>query len=190
MSDPSQPMDCSLPGSCVHGISQARILEWVAIASPEDLPHPGIWRRSPALQANSDICFLGLVWTSQNIVFCNNFNGRDIVFVYVCVCGGGGLSSIFNFLNPSQYRLNGHEFEQTLGDRKKPRVLQSMWLQRVRHNLASEQQQNPSPPQFLCSSQTNDDTELNPSLSPKNHSKNGLETPVNLQLDWIFVFKF
>ena len=26
------PMDCSLPGSFVHGISQARILEWVAIS--------------------------------------------------------------------------------------------------------------------------------------------------------------
>ena len=25
------PMDCNLPGSCVHGIFQARILEWVAI---------------------------------------------------------------------------------------------------------------------------------------------------------------
>ena len=25
------PFDCSLPGSFVHGISQARILEWVAI---------------------------------------------------------------------------------------------------------------------------------------------------------------
>ena len=25
------PMDCSLPGSSVHGISQTRILEWVAI---------------------------------------------------------------------------------------------------------------------------------------------------------------
>ena len=26
------PMDCSLPGSFVHGIFQARVLEWVAIA--------------------------------------------------------------------------------------------------------------------------------------------------------------
>ena len=26
------PMDCSLPDSSVHGISQARILEWVAIS--------------------------------------------------------------------------------------------------------------------------------------------------------------
>ena len=36
------PMDCSLPGSSVHGIFQARILEWVAIPSPGDLPDPGI----------------------------------------------------------------------------------------------------------------------------------------------------
>ena len=26
------PMDCTLPGSLVHGLSQARILEWVAIS--------------------------------------------------------------------------------------------------------------------------------------------------------------
>ena len=29
---PSNPMDCSLPGSSVHGICKARVLEWVAIA--------------------------------------------------------------------------------------------------------------------------------------------------------------
>ena len=34
-------MDCSPPGSSVHGISQARTLEWVAIPPPGDLPHPG-----------------------------------------------------------------------------------------------------------------------------------------------------
>ena len=28
----SDPMDCSLPGSSIHGIFQARVLEWVAIA--------------------------------------------------------------------------------------------------------------------------------------------------------------
>ena len=32
MSDSSRPMDCSLPGSSVHGMFQARVLEWVAIA--------------------------------------------------------------------------------------------------------------------------------------------------------------
>ena len=29
---PSDPMDCSLPGSSIHGIFQARVLEWGAIA--------------------------------------------------------------------------------------------------------------------------------------------------------------
>ena len=42
-------MDCSLPGSTVYGIFQAKILEWVAIPSPGDLPDPGIEPRSPAL---------------------------------------------------------------------------------------------------------------------------------------------
>ena len=32
MSDSLQPMDCTLPGSSVHGVFQARILEWVAIS--------------------------------------------------------------------------------------------------------------------------------------------------------------
>ena len=32
VSDFSDPMDCSLPGSPVHGIFQARVLEWGAIA--------------------------------------------------------------------------------------------------------------------------------------------------------------
>ena len=41
------PMDSSLPGSSVHGILQARILEWIAIFLLE-------WRPgSPSLQADS-----------------------------------------------------------------------------------------------------------------------------------------
>ena len=39
---PCHPTDCSLPGSSVHGILQARILEWVPIPSPGDLPDPEI----------------------------------------------------------------------------------------------------------------------------------------------------
>ena len=36
------PMDCSLPGSSVHRILQAKILEWVVFPSPGHLPNPGI----------------------------------------------------------------------------------------------------------------------------------------------------
>ena len=31
----SDPMDCRLPGSSIHGIFQARVLEWVAVAFSE-----------------------------------------------------------------------------------------------------------------------------------------------------------
>ena len=46
-------VDCSPPGSSVHGILQARILDWVAFPSPGDLPDPGIKPGSPTLQADS-----------------------------------------------------------------------------------------------------------------------------------------
>ena len=35
-------MNCSPPGSSVHGISQARILEWGFMSPSRDLPKPGI----------------------------------------------------------------------------------------------------------------------------------------------------
>ena len=44
-------MDCSPPGSSVHGIFQARILEWVAFPFPGDLPDPGIEPASPVSPA-------------------------------------------------------------------------------------------------------------------------------------------
>ena len=47
------PMDSSPPGSSVHGILQARILEWVAISFSKDLPDPGTEPGSPALQVDS-----------------------------------------------------------------------------------------------------------------------------------------
>ena len=52
MSD-CKPMDCSPPGSSVHGILQARILEWMPCPPPGDLPNPGMEPTSPALQADS-----------------------------------------------------------------------------------------------------------------------------------------
>ena len=46
-------MDCSPPGSSVHVILQARVLDGVAIPFYRDLPDPGIKPRCPALQADS-----------------------------------------------------------------------------------------------------------------------------------------
>ena len=50
------PVDYSPPGSSVHGLLQARILEWVAVSLSGDLPDSGIEPVSPvapALQADS-----------------------------------------------------------------------------------------------------------------------------------------
>ena len=41
------------PGSSVHGILQAGVLEWVVCPPPGDLPNSGIQPRSPALQVDS-----------------------------------------------------------------------------------------------------------------------------------------
>ena len=43
------PIDCSPAGSSVHGISQARILEWAAISYSRDLSDPGFEPASFAL---------------------------------------------------------------------------------------------------------------------------------------------
>ena len=48
-----KPMDYSPPGSSVHGILQARTLEWGATSFFRDLPDEGMEPGSPALQADS-----------------------------------------------------------------------------------------------------------------------------------------
>ena len=46
-------MNCSPPGSSLHGTLQARRLEWVPFPSPGGLPYPGIKPRSLTLQVDS-----------------------------------------------------------------------------------------------------------------------------------------
>ena len=46
------PMDCSPPGSSVHEIFQARVLEWVAISFSRGPSWPRVESGSPALQAD------------------------------------------------------------------------------------------------------------------------------------------
>ena len=41
------PMDCSLPGSSIHGIFQAQILEWVAISFSQVVKNPPANQETP-----------------------------------------------------------------------------------------------------------------------------------------------
>ena len=69
-----QPMDCSPPGSSVHGSLQARILEWVAISFSRGPFWPRDWKRIPST------CFLHCRqilyhWTTKEAQ-CTNSNAE------------------------------------------------------------------------------------------------------------------
>ena len=57
------PMDCSLPGSSIHGISQARVLEWGAIAFSERVGYPAtLLTQSPCAQQKTHHVSPWLTW--------------------------------------------------------------------------------------------------------------------------------
>ena len=69
-------MDCSPPGSFVHGILQARMLEWVLpFPSPGDLSDPGIKSGSPELQADS---FPSELWGSPRATCIGPLNLNEL----------------------------------------------------------------------------------------------------------------
>ena len=61
------PINCGPPGSSVHGILQARILEWAATSTPGDLPDPGI---KPASLTSLDLAgrffTTSVTWEARN----------------------------------------------------------------------------------------------------------------------------
>ena len=87
-------MDCSPPGSSVHGILQTRIPEWTASPSPGDLPDPGIKPSSPALQDSLSLSHQGLGNLYKQLKIIHNFilkSRTDIAYVgyihvYVNIC--------------------------------------------------------------------------------------------------------
>ena len=69
------PMRCSLPGSSIHGILQARILEWVAISSSKGSSRP----RNRPVSLMSPVLAGGFFTTSANYIF----NFISIFYIYV-----------------------------------------------------------------------------------------------------------
>ena len=60
----SDPMDCSPPGSSVHGIFQARVLEWGAIAFPEIMSYCTSNRKRILLSRR---WWLGIIWEAFKV---------------------------------------------------------------------------------------------------------------------------
>ena len=62
------PMDCSLPGSSVHGILQARILEWVAISFSRCIPLSLAFEFCKTWEAENVFKFVGIyVWACSSL---------------------------------------------------------------------------------------------------------------------------
>ena len=78
-------MDCSLPGSSVHGISRARILEWIPFPFPGDLPRPGIEPTAPVA---------GKCYRCSNSLFVDEGQGGQVSYPSsdTLVSGGPNLS--------------------------------------------------------------------------------------------------
>ena len=108
-------MDCSPPGSSIHGIPQARILQWFAISFPGDLPDSGIEPTAPALQAHSTIeppgkpkeCCTPIpspIIPSEEWGRMNNWQKRRVCIFTGGVSQAGGLRS--NRTSPSLSQLH------------------------------------------------------------------------------------
>ena len=77
---PSDPTDCSPPGSSVHGILQARALEWVAIAF--SLPHcrQTLYRLSHQEVVQNSLNLLAIIWESdRNAIGTHNSQTSDLL---------------------------------------------------------------------------------------------------------------
>ena len=95
VSDCFKPVDCSLPGSSVHGIFQASLLEWVAISFSRNLPTQG---SNPHFLALTRRFFTH--WATLSILFF--FKILDIQFtpsaylLSVCYMLGIVVSAVFS----------------------------------------------------------------------------------------------
>ena len=87
------PVDCSLPGSSVHGISQARILEWIAISSSKGSSQTWTEPASPVMATlaggfftieplgKSGQTYYSIIWNFQTEI--------EIHFWEVCIFNSG-----------------------------------------------------------------------------------------------------
>ena len=120
------PMDCSLPDSSVHGILQARILEWATMASSRGSSQP---RNQTCVSCSS--CITGGFFTT----------GEAHIYVYLC---------IHVYINRYTWEIWMHiHIKSGVGNDKplsilawkvpwtvEPGGLRSMGSQRVRHDWA------------------------------------------------------
>ena len=72
------PMDCSLPGSSIHGIFQARVLEWVAISYSRGSSWPRDWTQVSRIAGR-----YFTIWATREA---HHFYHAFLTCMCMCVC--------------------------------------------------------------------------------------------------------
>ena len=94
-------MDCSLPGSSVHGILQARILEWVAMHSSRGSSQP---RDGTHVSCDSSIgrwiLYYWSTWKAWRVIILNNKKGVLYHFSLLLVCCCSDTKLCLTICNP------------------------------------------------------------------------------------------
>ena len=81
VSDSLQPLDYSPPGSSVHGIPQARILEWVVVLSSRGSSQPRTRTRVSGISCIAYFYLIKRSHLSLNIFFFKTFVFELLVFI-------------------------------------------------------------------------------------------------------------
>ena len=93
------PVDCSLPGSPVHGIFQARELEWVAVSFSRGSSRPRDWTRVSRFVGRRFTIWAWQVYkTSVLFSACCSFSVVFAWFIHVDMCGSSWSLSLLKLL--------------------------------------------------------------------------------------------
>ena len=93
------PMDCSLPGFSVHGISQARILEWIAISFSQGFPQT---------RDSTSISYIGrqVLYHSNTCCCCYSVTQSCLTLCHLMGCSMPGVPAHHHLPEPIQTRVH------------------------------------------------------------------------------------
>ena len=93
------PMDCSLPGSSVHGISQARILEWIAISFSKGFPQT---------RDSTSISYIGrqVLYHFNTCCCCYSVTQSCLTLCHLMDCSMPGVPAHHHLPEPIQTRVH------------------------------------------------------------------------------------
>ena len=121
------PMNCSLPGSSVHGIPQARILEWVAISSSRGSSQLRDWTHISYVSCiDRQAVYTSTTWGAQQLFVLSARSSVNLKLLKTKVCGrrkmvgAGGKMDVCSRTGISGLRQDRGKFKLKKNNRGNP----------------------------------------------------------------------